>query len=89
MALLERQIDALLVQLPSNDDIDPEQEAVIDKQRVSAALGLLKAGAPPRSSGTASKPEISSELWARCAEASVRTGNMKDASDCLHEVFLL
>ena len=87
MSLLERQIDALLVPLPSNDDIDPEAEAAEDRRRVSKALDLLKTGAPPRATGTASRPEISSELWARCAEASVRTGNMKDASDCLHEFF--
>ena len=59
---------------PSWCNCRPEQEAVIDKQRVSAALELPKAGAPPRSSGTASKPEISSELRARCAEASVHEG---------------
>ena len=87
MSLLERQIDALLVPLPSNDDIDPEAEAAEDRRRVSKALDLLKTGALPRATGTASRPEISSELWARCAEASVRTGNMKDASDCLHEFF--
>eukprot|EP01046_Picozoa_sp_COSAG06_P103232 COSAG06_NODE_49402_length_325_cov_1.548673_1_plen_37_part_01 len=37
MALLERQIDALLIPLPSNEDIDPEAEAAEDRRRVSAA----------------------------------------------------
>eukprot|EP01045_Picozoa_sp_COSAG04_P003809 COSAG04_NODE_159_length_22103_cov_21.289389_4_plen_2414_part_00 len=89
MALLERQIDRLLTPLPADEDVDPEAEMAEDRRRVSQALELLKVGAPPRKSGTASKPEISSELWARCAEASVRVGNMKVASECLHEFFTL
>ena len=89
MSLLERQVEALLEQLPSSDDVEPEAERAIDKRRVAEALQIIKDGCPTRRSGTASKPVVSSEMWARCAEASVRVGSMQDASDCLHTFFTM
>jgi tetratricopeptide (TPR) repeat protein len=87
MSLLERQLDALLEPLPSSDDVDPETEREVDRQRVGEALRVLGRGCPERASGTATKPQISTEMWARCAEACVRVGSIKDASDCLRSFF--